>query len=139
MVFGYGSAVVVSDSMETAISKGDVIIVHREGSYRQGDVILFADGGDFTTHRIVREENGAYITKGDNNDSEDSPVSQDRVVGKVCTVIPSVGIFLEILSKPTGMIALIIIGIGIIVLPDYVRGFFRKDESATGDDESAKE
>ncbi len=127
-VFGFGSAVVVSDSMETELSKGDVIIVRRADEYVVGDILTFEDMGGYTTHRLIEIREDSYVTKGDNNDAADLPVAAERVVGKVRFVIPSVGKALDFISSPVGLLLMFAICVGIIFLPDAIRAAFHKEE-----------
>ncbi len=133
-VFGFGSAVVVSDSMETEISRGDVIIIQRRDSYENGDVLTYRDGDSFTTHRLMRTQNGEYILQGDANDSEDAPVSPERVVGKVVLILPKFGKMLDFFKSELGLVILLVVGIGIIFLPDWIRDFVRAKQAADGEE-----
>lgn len=66
-------------------------------------------------------EGNRYYTKGDANLSEDpEPVYFKQIVGEVVLTIPKVGIFIEWLKTPSGIIsavafmALVVIGIGLL-------------------------
>lgn len=51
---------------------------------KYGDIITYIDENEnFITHRIVDENEKKLITKGDNNNQEDSEISKDRILGKV--------------------------------------------------------
>ena len=83
---------------------GDAVIVKRlteeEDIYRLavGDVINFNRDNINITHRIIkidedRAGNRQFITKGDNNKSEDvQPVMPNDINGTVIKVIPKIGI-----------------------------------------------
>ena len=96
--FGYHMVVVDGISMEPTFGRGDVAIV-REGvdpaSLEVNDVIQYRHGGISIVHRIVAIDEGAdglvFTTQGDNMDTPDSPVTADRIEGKVVFVIPGVG------------------------------------------------
>lgn len=57
-----------------------------------GDIIVFNLRGSWTVHRVVAIVENGYITKGDNNVATDqqegraSPVSKDKIAGKVLTI-----------------------------------------------------
>ena len=75
--FGLKSFVIVSESMESTIMKGDAIFIKKvnQDELKINDIISFHNKDEIITHRIVKviEENGKtkYITKGDNNRRED--------------------------------------------------------------------
>ena len=107
--FGYSVLVIATGSMS--------------GSIEAGDVVTYLPIGETmtVTHRIVRTEGNRYYTKGDANLSEDpEPVYFKQIVGEVVLTIPKVGIFIEWLKTPSGIIsavalmALVVIGIGLL-------------------------
>lgn len=120
-VFGYKPFMVLSGSMETDIKKGDLIItkVTDPKSLKVKDIIAFRDAeGTVTTHRIIevvdRDGKTMFITKGDNNSSQDqNMVELDDVEGIYVTRIPGVGSMLNSLSEPTTII-IVILGITVI-------------------------
>ncbi len=125
-VFGYKPFIVLSDSMETEIHKGDLIItkIVDPETVVVNDIIAFRDSeGTVTTHRVVdviEKDNETYlITKGDNNSSQDqSLVELDDVEGIYRMRIPGIGSMMKTLSEPT---TIIIIGLGITMI--FVIGF----------------
>lgn len=120
-VFGYKPFIVLSGSMETEIKKGDLIIVEETDpeSLKVNDIIAFRDAEDtVTTHRIIEivEKDGVtyFITKGDNNDSQDQNlVELDDVEGIYTLRIPGVGNALNALAQPT-TIVIVVLGITVI-------------------------
>ena len=117
-VFGYSSAVVVSGSMSGAIEVNDMVICHREESYAPGDVITFKSGSSVVTHRIVKETQDGFVTKGDANNTTDlEPVLPEQVIGRVVLVVPKVGQLIAALRTPLGMICLVLIGYILIAFP----------------------
>lgn len=75
--FKYGALVIATESMTGEINKGDVIIYERyEGqSIKEGQVIVFEDGGNRIVHRVTKIVNigmeTRYYTKGDANKDMD--------------------------------------------------------------------
>lgn len=116
-VFGYKPFIVLSGSMETEIFKGDLIIVKITDpqTLKVDDVIAFRDTeGTVTTHRIIdiieKEENKYFVTKGDNNSSQDQNlVELDEVEGLYITKITGLGNVFNSLAKPTTIIILFLI------------------------------
>ncbi len=120
-VFGYKPFIVLSDSMDNAIRKGDLIFVKNidPSKLNKKDVIAFRDAeGTVTTHRIidiVDQDNVTYfVTKGDNNDSQDQNlVEYSDVEGVYQYRIPHVGHLFNQLASPT-IIIIIVLGLTII-------------------------
>lgn len=113
---GYDVRIVLSGSMEPAISTGSLVIVQDRDRYEVGDIIMFTDSrrrDDLpTTHRIIDDRviDGelAYITKGDANDNVDpDPIRLGSVRGLVVFTIPYLGYVLDFVRQPLGF-ALII-------------------------------
>lgn len=102
-VAGYSIMTVMTGSMEPAYQVGDIIVIRKtnENELQVKDVITFIStdeelNGQPITHRIIdiTEENGQkkFETKGDNNRiADETPVTSDRILGKVQLRIPFVG------------------------------------------------
>lgn len=122
-VFGWSYAVVVSGSMSGSIEMNDLIVFHREPPYAVGDVVTFrSTGGAVVTHRIVGEENGAFITKGDANNAPDfEPLSPENIIGRLRLRIPRIGAIAGFLNTPVGMVSLVLLLLLIIELPQLTR------------------
>lgn len=123
MPFGVGAAVVLSGSMEPALSAGDLLIVTEEDSYSVGDVVVYQDGSSAITHRIVSMEEievenpdsdsgeslteWQFVTQGDANNIPDSPIHQSRIKGKVSFRIPYIGYVVNLIKTPIGTILIL--------------------------------
>ncbi len=83
---GYKPFIVLSGSMEPVFASGDLVLVKEVPSDRlkEGDIIAFREGNAVVTHRIltIAEEDGTrrYVTKGDNNNVEDSIAITDEMI-----------------------------------------------------------
>jgi len=115
-VFGYRAYIIKTDSMEPSINKGDVVITKRtkEEKLKVGDVITFKQKEAVITHRIVNIENyeqgNRYITKGDNNNIEDSQkISYENIEGKCVIAIPYLGNFMGFLENRIVFLVIILI------------------------------
>ena len=125
-VFGYKPFIVLSGSMETEIHKGDLIItkITDPKALKVNDIIAFRDAEDtVTTHRIIEivENDGEtyFITKGDNNDSQDQNlVEYADVEGIYIGRIPGIGSMMSSLSEPTTII-IVVLGITVIFAIGY--------------------
>ncbi|MFD1598420.1 signal peptidase I [Halobellus rarus] len=103
--------VVLSGSMEPALSPGDVVIVDASAPVRVGDVITYRTGGDSvpTTHRVVGERDGGYETKGDANENVDAGlVGPGAIIGRTVLVIPVVGHVILWANTPVGYVSLVV-------------------------------
>ncbi|MFZ5649991.1 MAG: signal peptidase I [Bacillota bacterium] len=126
-VAGHKVLTVLSGSMEPAIHTGDVIIIRPlapDEQVKEGDVITFRtrEKADMLiTHRVmgIVSVNGvpkAYVTKGDANDSHDlSTVAREQVVGVYQWRVPYFGYFSDLLRKPFGIIAFVVLP-GVILI-----------------------
>ncbi len=112
--FGYGSAVVVSGSMEDALSVNDFVITKAEDEYSVGDIITFYHEGGYITHRIVLVSGETYATKGDANDTQDNfSVHKSDIVGRVVCVWKGFGAVVQFLQSPVGFFSALA---GVVVL-----------------------
>lgn len=130
-LFGLDAFVVQSGSMEPACPVGAMVYV-QEAEPEQlqvGDVITFNLGGGVRgTHRIVEitQVDGelAFVTKGDANEEPDNtPVTPENIVGRVCFTIPSLGFVINYIQQPSGRyaaISVVAVMLLLIVLPDLL-------------------
>ena len=84
--FDYATFAVNGDSMRPAIEPGDLLIIHKEKTYEEGDIITFVnDRNQIVTHRIIEiTPEKEYRTQGDNNKFEDTEhINDQHVYGKV--------------------------------------------------------
>jgi len=99
---GVRTAVVLTGSMEPALSPGDMIVTQRvpAAEARTGDIISFAsprEAGVVITHRVRKIGAGrdgriAFVTQGDaNNTPERWTIARDGTVGRVRGVLPGAG------------------------------------------------
>lgn len=123
--FGYAFSVVVSGSMEPALSVNDLIVTHAEEEYAVGDVIMFYDAsrGEYVTHRIVLASGAGYATKGDANNAQDAfTVPPSAVVGKVVYSLGGVGSAVRFLQSPGGFFAVLAAGVVLWLAIDISSG-----------------
>lgn len=134
-VFGYKPFMVLSGSMESKIRKGDLIVVKmvEPSTLKQDDVIAFRDQQNtVTTHRIIeiinRNGNTYFVTKGDNNDSQDQNLVEYKdVEGIYVFRVPGLGNVLKSLSEPTTII-IIVFGITIVFGLGFVKSMKKQSE-----------
>jgi signal peptidase len=116
-IFGYRFYTVLTNSMvpqkegpKDGFYAGDIVIVKLMDSekIKKNDIVTFSvgDGSRYLTHRVMEKrtelngEAGEFIvTKGDANESNDPPVSADRILGKVMFAIPKAGSILDFVRQ----------------------------------------
>ena len=92
---GYQPYVVLSGSMEPAVGTGALAYISgRTQEIQEGDIIAYETEGGTVLHRIVGTdaETGAYLTKGDANETTDGTlVEPGMVLGKYARSVPAAG------------------------------------------------
>lgn len=103
-VFSVYPSVILTGSMEPAIYPGDVVLIRKlkqeneVWELEEGELINFDRDSINITHRIVgisedEAGNRSFITKGDNNKSEDTnPVLPEEINGTIESVVPRIGL-----------------------------------------------
>lgn len=112
-VIGFKPMVVMSGSMEPALSTGDIAVVRPVDvtKLKLGDVITYEEGGRLITHRImavtIGPDGSSYVLQGDANTAADRvPVEPDAIVGKVIYRIPRVGSIISFANSGMGRLSL---------------------------------
>lgn len=99
--FHYHAIVIGSGSMESNISKGDVVVVEKMNNnyseLKEGDIIAVKNEGVIIVHRLVKiiqvSNEYYFYTKGDANENIDSyKITEDMVYGIVRKKIPYIGV-----------------------------------------------
>ena len=99
-VFRIRPYVVYSGSMEPEIHTGAVVFT-KEGEFspKKGDIITFRSGDTVVTHRVLKNNNGTCITKGDANKTADPvPVRESQIIGQVVYSLPYLGYVIHFLQ-----------------------------------------
>ena len=109
MPFGVGTSVVLTGSMEPALSVNDLVVIRAADAYEVGDVVVYQSGSSLVIHRIVRVEDEYVVTKGDANNTEDDPVSLSAVKGRMAFAVPYLGLPVRLLQSPLGTILVIVL------------------------------
>lgn len=108
-LFGYTFFEVATGSMSGTIEIGDVVIVKITKDVNENDIIVYKDGDNFITHRLVEKNENGMIAKGDANNSQDKPIVEEQVLGRVICNIPKVGIWRKVFLTPEVIIFIIIL------------------------------
>lgn len=107
--FGISAFEIQTASMEGTINIGDLVIVKNTKNVKLNDVVTYDVGGRFVTHRVVQQISDTFVTKGDANNTDDTPISSDQIVGKVICVLPKFGFLKSVFFKPGVLIPFIVI------------------------------
>jgi signal peptidase len=116
MPFGYGASIVLSGSMEPALSVNDLVLLKETQDVAIGDVIVYESGGELIIHRVLSVDGDTVITQGDANNIADEPFDVSSVRGKMIAAIPLVGGPVRILKTPAGTIVLLVAAILLLEL-----------------------
>ena len=129
-VFGYGFSNVLTDSMEPVIDARSIVIVDLidedeisslVADPENGSIIVFKGkvGGQdaMIIHRLVRiDEDGKYVTKGDNASGEDPAFDSSKVVGTYVRKAPVLTAISRALSSPWSfMLVLFLPCLGLVI------------------------
>jgi len=107
--FGFSIFNISSGSMKETIQIDDIIIVKEEQDFNEGDIITFFQDEQIITHRIIEKlDDGNFVTKGDANNSKDSKVYRQNIIGKVIKIIPKGGIWIKVFSDSKVIICVVI-------------------------------
>ncbi|MGD8192669.1 signal peptidase I [Brevibacillus ginsengisoli] len=127
-LLGNDIMVVLSGSMSPTFNTGSIVAVKpvEFSDIHKGDIVTFKDLEQRTiTHRVIDIVDGQLITKGDANDGKDtSPVSKDRVIGKVQYSVPYAGYVIEFIKSKLGML-LFLAGPGLYLIISQIIKLFR--------------
>ena len=115
-LFGYTFFEVATGSMSNTIEIGDVVVVKITKEVNKNEIIVYRDGDNFVTHRLVEKDGDKLVAKGDANNSEDKPITEEQILGRVIYVVPKLGIWRKILLSPEiiGLILAFIFLLGLI-------------------------
>lgn len=127
MVLGFGTAVILTGSMEPTIIPGDIVIIHNQEEYEIGDIVTYQSNST-VTHRIVEKTSDGYITQGDANNTSDGEIEQSRIIGKVLMIIPKAGNVILFFQSQLGMVVLIISLFAMIEVPRLIT-YIRKNRN----------
>lgn len=133
MPFGYGTAVVASNSMYPYLEINDLIIIQKTNDYEVGDIIVYDDGDVLVVHRLVEIDDQLFIAKGDANDSNDRAYSVSLIKGEVIDIKPKIGVLQEKFNHPMVKIG------GIIICVILFELSFRLDKKKKLEDKKDEE
>ena len=134
--FGYRIFEVASGSMEPTLQINDILLVKvNEKDIKNNDIIAYKEKDKDTviTHRIIDINNETIMVKGDANNTMDSPITKEQVIGKVVKVYPKLGVWKKVFADPKNLILMFIT----LLLFDAALSYENKDKK--NKDEKIKE
>ena len=118
-LFGYSLFEVATGSMSPTIEVGDVVITKLTKEVNENDIIVYMDGKNIITHRLIEKNGNKIITRGDANNSEDKPIEEKMIIGEVVKIIPQLGTWQQILSSPEVLVLIVILILILSVIYAY--------------------
>lgn len=124
-VMGQQPYIVLSGSMEPLIPTGSVVYVEAlDHKPVEGDIVSYVLGDVQVIHRVYSvNDDGSYITKGDNNDITDAaPVKPSQITGQYARHIPVLGYLIAWFESHTVALgrfkvpAVVLIMAGVVIL-----------------------
>ena len=106
--FGYTAFNVVTGSMSPELEIGDIIVVKIGDDIAVNDVITYYKDNNFITHRVIEKNGETLITKGDSNNSVDTPIAKSMLIGRVVHVFSNAGTIIEVLLTPKVFVPIVI-------------------------------
>ena len=120
--FGFGEAVVASNSMEPKLMIDDLIL-YKEVPISEitiGDIVVYqkqsAENTVLVVHEVIQIGDGYATTKGINNAIADEPILVTAIIGKYIARIQQAGVFLDLMATPIAPIIIIAILVLIFIL-----------------------
>lgn len=134
--FGYTIFEVASGSMEPALSVHDVVLVHINDTkdIKENDIVTYIKDNTFITHRVIFVDGDMVTVKGDANNTIDSPINKDIIIGKVVKVFPELGIWKQILTEPKILVVIFIT----LILFDIALSYKGKEETRVKEEKKPK-
>ena len=134
--FGVRIFEVASGSMEPTLKINDVLLVKvNVDDLKKDDIIAYKSENSIITHRIVMINDNDLIVKGDANNTVDSPIKKEQVIGKVIKVFPHLGIWKKVLTEPKILILIFIT----LLLFDGALSYNGKDKKNNKEDNKKEE
>ncbi len=107
MPLGFGASVVLSGSMESALSVDDLVIIRKTQAIDINDIVVYQDGNSLVIHRVIEIDGDKITTKGDANNTADAPIDRSLVKGVLVCAVPYVGAIVGFLRQPAVVIILL--------------------------------
>ena len=118
-LFGYSIFNTATGSMSPTMEKGDIVFVKIGEQTKEKDIITYKKDNSFITHRIIKIDGESIIAKGDNNNTQDEPITKDSIVGKVVYIINNVEVWKNVFSDTSVIIPVVLTVVLFVILVSY--------------------
>lgn len=106
--FGYTVFEIASGSMNPILNENDIVLVKIGNEVNENDIITYKKKDTFITHRLIKKQANYYICKGDANNTNDDPIKETQILGRVVKVLPKLGVWKNVFSTPKVIISIVI-------------------------------
>ena len=108
-IFGFKPFIVLSDSIETKLSKGDLVVVKDidPTGLKENDIVAFRDEEGYVIVRHISEIDGEKITIKDNNNL--TVINQTNIEGKYAYKLNGFGNLVLVMQEPLTLFILLLI------------------------------
>lgn len=106
--FGYTIFEIASGSMNPTLEEKDIVLVKIDKNVNENDIITYKKKNTFITHRLIKKQVDYYICRGDANNTNDDPIKETEILGKVVKVFPKLGVWKNVFSTPKVIISIVI-------------------------------
>lgn len=129
--FSINLFVVLTESMEPALSAGSLVYVRKAQAYSRGDIVTFKNSdGQVVTHRVIDDSLNSYLTKGDANiASDDEVITQNNIIGKSYFAVPFVGGAILFLKSLQGFLLLTFLPLVLLISYEILK--LKKETTTT--------
>lgn len=107
---------VKTGSMQPNLNINDLIIVVKTNDYEVDDIIVYQSHGELIVHRIVAIDGETITTKGDNVETNDTPIKYDQVKGEVVKSFSKLGYVAKLFSSTVSKLCLLAAAVILLVL-----------------------
>ena len=118
-IIGYKPLIIESGSMEPILRVGGILYYKSIplNTYKVDDILVYRVPNHIVSHRIIDRNNYYFITKGDQNNTIDSNVYNNQVLGKSSNFsIPYIGYYADYIYHHKYLLAITLL----IVIIDYI-------------------
>ena len=120
-IIGYKPLIIESGSMEPILRVGGILYYKSIplNTYKVDDILVYKVPNHIVSHRIIGRNDYYFITKGDQNNTIDSNVYNNQVLGKSSNFsIPYIGYYADYIYHHKYLLVITLL----IVIIDYIIG-----------------